>query len=282
MLFRLTQAASLGIFVTVACGGSSTETSGTGGAGGGAGTAASGGASGTDSGAGGSSSAGKGGAASGGKGGSSSGGSSSGGASSGGKGGAAGLTSGSSGEGGASGGSGAPNGTGGVDMTLAPTEVARAACAKIYECCSAEDLMNLSIIGGGESSCQLVVAAYIALQLQTSTPAFDDGRLGYDGAALEGMIDDLESRECDMLPALEELDLSDVLVPMVEEGGECGLDYECIEGYCDGGGNATSPQGTCAPLLETGDDCSAPTQCASGYCDMTCGEATAVPLCSGS
>jgi hypothetical protein len=167
-------------------------------------------------------------------------------------------------------------------MTDAAVAVARAACKKIYACCSAEELMGIAIVGGSESACQSVVAAYVALQLQAASPAFDAGRLGYDGTALQSMIDDLGSRACDMLPALEELELTDVLVPMVDETGACGLDYECIAGYCDGGGDARNPHGTCTIKLGDGSECTASAQCATGYCDgKSCGEPAATPLCTG-
>jgi hypothetical protein len=69
---------------------------------------------------------------------------------------------------------------------------------------------------------------------------------------------------------------------MVEETAACGLDYECIAGYCDGGGDARSPHGTCTLKLDDGGDCATAAQCFSGYCDgTTCTAPAGAPLCAG-
>lgn len=265
-----------GLVVAACSGSSSVEGTGgagaTGGKGGGAATGGSGG---------------KGGAATGGKGAGGSG-SGSAGKGSGGSGTSTGGTGGSglSGEGGvpSSGGSAGTAGTVGIPLAQAPMQLANAVCAKAFECCTAEELMALSVIGQTEDQCRAAVAAFIGLYQANIQASIAAMRASYDGGALAGCVDEHETRACDDLPSFEEIGCAGAVVPLIAMGEACGAHHECIDGYCEGAGtSAATPTGTCAPKKADGETCVNPFECEGGACSTStgCGPTTGQPLCGG-
>jgi hypothetical protein len=184
-----------------------------------------------------------------------------------------------------SGGLGAVGGDGAATIAIddAPSTVAQDLCAKIYDCCSAEEIMNLEGIGTSQSSCEFAVAVVIGLRVTTVKPAIDAGRVSYDGAALSRCLDDYGAQSCGMLRSIESFQCDGLLVPEQAAGERCGVSDECSAGYCDGGTSADTPDGTCAPLKANGDPCAADAECAGGSCDTdgTCTDAPALALCGG-
>jgi hypothetical protein len=266
--------------VAAACSGSS-SVQGSGGAPGkgGAGGTGGGGATAGKGGSGTGGTSGKGGGGSAGKGGSGSAGKGSGGAmpSAGGAGGSLG------GEGGAP--AGGTSGTGGaIPIGEAPAAIAGAVCAKAFECCTAEELMGLSVVGQTEEQCRATVAAFLGLyqvNIQTSIAAM---RAAYDGDALGDCVAEHEDRSCDELPSFEEIGCAGAVVPLIPLGEVCGAHHECIDGYCEGAGSsASSPTGTCAEKKADGEPCADPFECEGGACstETGCGPTDAEPLCGG-
>ncbi|HEV8549048.1 MAG TPA: hypothetical protein VGQ57_08470 [Polyangiaceae bacterium] len=253
MLLRSCGQAGAAILLLAACGGSSQETSrGGGGTGGSAESGDSGGSSGLGA-------AGKGG---------------------------------SSGEAGSSGKGGMPAGgkggdagtaTGGVAIDDAPSTVAVELCDKIYECCSADELMNIQGIGTTKSQCQLAVAVVITLEVNAVKPAIAAGRVAYDGSALSRCLDDYGSRSCDLLRGIETFECEGLIVPQQAVGDDCGVTPECIDGYCAGSSNASNPVGKCAPTRENGADCASNAECQSAFCNTEgkCADPDASALCGG-
>jgi hypothetical protein len=301
MLARLAGLVGAAIVLVAACGGSSTDSpthepgagAGKGGQGGSGGSGANGGSSGEAAAATGAS-AGKGGStATVGKGGSS-------GAA--GKGGSSGSvakggSSGSATKGGSSGKSGSPPeggmagdatgeagaATGGVSIDDAPATVAVELCDKIYDCCSAAELMNIQGIGSSKTQCELAVAVFITLQVNAVKPAIAAGRVGYDGGALSRCLDDYGSRSCDMLRSIETFQCDGLIVPKQAVGDACGVNAECIDGYCDGANDANSPAGKCAATKANDADCAANAECQTSFCngDGKCADSDASALCGG-
>lgn len=172
-------------------------------------------------------------------------------------------------------------GAGGIAIGMAPVAIANAVCAKAFECCSAEELMALSIVGETEDQCRAAVAAFIGLyqiDIQTSTDAM---RASYDGDALADCVGEHETRTCDMLPSFEEIGCASAVTPLIPLGEACGAHHECIDGYCEGASSASSPTGTCTPRKAEGETCTAPFECEGGSCSTAtgCGSTSGVPLC---
>jgi hypothetical protein len=172
---------------------------------------------------------------------------------------------------------------GGVAIDDAPAEVAVDLCDKIYECCSAEELMNIQGIGTSKGQCEFSVALFVQLQVAQVKPAIAAGRVAYDGTALERCLNDYGARSCDMLRGIESFQCEGLIVPQQSPGDPCGVTPECIDGYCVGGGDAQNPDGECAPTKANGIDCAADVECQSGFCDTSgaCAEPSSSALCGG-
>ncbi len=184
-----------------------------------------------------------------------------------------------------SGGTGAVSGSGGgggIPIANAPVELATAVCGKVFECCSEAQRMGLSILGQSEDQCRLAVATFLALYAADIEASVAAGRADYDGEALAGCVAEQEQRACDMLPGLGDIGCAGAVIPLVPLGETCGAHDECIDGYCDGATQATSPTGTCAAKKADGEMCGAAEECEGGACTSTgCGVATNTPICGG-
>jgi hypothetical protein len=166
---------------------------------------------------------------------------------------------------------------------MAPVAIANAVCAKAFECCSAEELMALSVVGETEDQCRAAVAAFIGLyqiDIQTSIAAM---RASYDGDALADCVAEHEARACDMLPSFEEIGCASAVTPLIPLGEACGAHHECIDGYCEGASSASSPTGTCTAKKADGETCADPFECEGGSCSTAtgCGSTSGDPLCGG-
>jgi hypothetical protein len=201
---------------------------------------------------------------------------------SGGKGGAGGSTGGSGGSSGGSGGS-SGSGSGGVTFANAPTELATAICAKAFECCTEAELEALAVVGTSEAQCRLAVATLLQLYAVDIQESLDAGRAEYDGEAVAGCIAAQEGRSCDDLPSFGEIGCAGAVVPLVEMGETCGAHHECIDGYCDGATQASTPTGTCAAPKPEGEACTIPEECEGGACntDTGCTTSDEAPICGG-
>jgi hypothetical protein len=178
---------------------------------------------------------------------------------------------------------GSNDGGGGVAIDDAPAEVAVDLCDRIYECCSAEELMNLQGVGTSKGQCEFSVALFVQLQVAQVKPAIAAGRVVYDGTALERCLTDYGARSCDMLRGIETFECEGLIVPQQSPGDPCGVSPECSDGYCVGGGDAQNPEGECAPTKARGIACAADVECQSGFCDTSgaCAEPSSSALCGG-
>lgn len=203
---------------------------------------------------------------------------------SGGSGGKGGSTTGGSAGTGGSGAVSGSGGGGGIPFDDAPTELAGAVCAKAFECCTAEELAALAVVGSSEAQCRIAVALLIELYGADIQDSIDAGRAAYDGEAVAGCIAAQEGRACDMLPAFGEIGCAGSVVPLVAMGEACGAHNECMGGgYCDGATQVSSPTGTCATKKADGEACTIPEECEGGACDSAagCGPTDNTPICGG-
>jgi hypothetical protein len=178
-------------------------------------------------------------------------------------------------------GTGGSAGTGGIPIGMAPAAIASAICAKVFECCSAEQRMTLGTIGETEDQCRAFVEAFLGLyqlDIRTSIAAM---RAEYDGQALAECVAEHQDRACDMLPAFEEIGCPGAVVPLIPLGETCGAHHECIDGYCEGASSASSPSGTCTVKKAEGEPCTDPSECEGGACstETGCGSTTGAPIC---
>jgi hypothetical protein len=181
------------------------------------------------------------------------------------------------------GGSAGMAGMGGIPIGQAPVAIADAVCAKAFECCTAEELMALSVIGETEDQCRVAVAAFLGLYQVNIQASITAMRSAYDGVALSDCVGNHQLRTCEMVPSLEEINCAGAVVPLIPIGETCGAHHECIDGYCAGAGSsAATPTGTCTAKKADGEMCAGPEECASGACPSTgCGPQSSAPLCGG-
>jgi hypothetical protein len=197
----------------------------------------------------------------------------------------------SSGTGGSSSSTGGSGGSGGsisgaIPLGALPVELGTVSCAKVYECCTTEEIAQNPFYGETEQECALTMAAFLSLAVGPIQTSIDAGRVQYDGDALAQCLSRYRALTCADLMA-GGADTADslagcerFLVPRVPLAGACTQDFECIEGYCD---DTTE---TCAALLGPNAECSDDEECVSEYCDLstsTCQEAPVQPseFCGG-
>jgi len=196
--------------------------------------------------------------------------------------------SGGSGQGGSSSTSkGGTSGSGeGIAVQDLPLALGEAGCGKIFECCSAEEIMANPFLGDDAMSCAVTVAAFTTLLVPAIQDAVAGGRAEYDGVALEACVAAMEAQTCAEARS-GSTDVSSApgcvpfLTPLVALGGDCEESFECIDGWCD-----ETAGSLCSPLKEDGSECSSDDECQSDYCDPLdgCGPepaSTGDNLCGG-
>jgi hypothetical protein len=183
----------------------------------------------------------------------------------------------SGGSGGTSSGSGATSSggtsSGGEDVPLQnlPLALGEASCAKIFECCSAEEIAANEFLGEDEASCTITVAAFASFLVPPLQDAVAGGRAEYDGAALGECLALLEGFSCNEARSSNPditagQECPPFIVPLVDLGGDCEQSFECIGGWCDQASGSL-----CAPKKEDASMCSSDDECQSGYCDFADG-----------
>lgn len=189
------------------------------------------------------------------------------------------LAAGSGAVAGAAGAGGEP----GLPLANTPLSFATAVCEKIWLCCK-ETERALLVAGMTPQDCADAFQASLSLDVTEYTLAVAARRAIYDGVMFEACLRDYGERTCDVVRANETIQCFDAVRPLVPWGGTCGADFECIDGYCDGGTGSAYPNGKCAARKQNGSMCRAHEECASGHCDVIegCADApSAVGLCGG-
>lgn len=137
-------------------------------------------------------------------------------------------------------------------------ESARSTCALLFECCEVSRFETVA-------ECEAQIATELEAGLTLVNASVDAGRIRYDGDAARTCFDGTTCTEGpDACTA--------ILVPLVEDGGECANSAECISRNCVIG----AAGGTCQGTPGEGEACT--TACASGlYCDVLNPPSTCMP-----
>ncbi len=192
-------------------------------------------------------------------------------------------TGGTTSSGGTSSSTGGTSSGGGVPLASLPVSLASAGCEKLFECCTAEELMTQQLIGNSAEECTLTLAAFLTLAVGPMQASVDAGRAEYDGVALDACLDAYTATSCaDARNGTADpgAGCMQFLIPKVDLGGECTQSYECIGGWCDEASGSL-----CSPKKADGSDCTDDAECQSDYCDPLdgCGvePASTDNLCGG-
>lgn len=171
----------------------------------------------------------------------------------------------------------------GLPLANTPLTFATAVCEKIWLCCEMEERAML-VAGMTPQDCADAFQASLALDVAEYMVAVAANRAIYDGVMFEACLRDYGERGCDVIRADETIQCFDAVRPLVAWGGSCGADFECIDGYCDGGSGSAYPDGKCAARKQNDAVCRGHEECGSGHCDVIrgCADAPApVGLCGG-
>lgn len=182
-------------------------------------------------------------------------------------------------------------------------ELASVTCEKIYECCSQEEIDaagNFLVDFETQDQCE---SAYDNLLGLLFTPALksavENGRADYDPKAAGDCLAQYNAVSCEEVAAAEgEMACAEIIIPLVEDGGECKQDFECKGGTCDLSGDdgicrqlpgdgepclesemdgftfetcdeeLVCIDGTCVAPKAEGADCASGSECQSGMCDF--------------
>ena len=196
-------------------------------------------------------------------------------------------------------------------------ELGASSCAKIFECCSESELMEM--FEGIDppittvEECEQFYAAFIGgLLLGPAREAVDRGTLVYNADLAGDCIAAFDSLSCDevesaMDPTFEGCE--NIFEGQLANEESCVTDLECQSGFCDGDSldgdpgvckavpgegepcesfecadgtyceNSGSGSGVCTATKPDGAECTFDDECQSESCDVTC--MAAVPECTG-
>jgi hypothetical protein len=133
-------------------------------------------------------------------------------------------------------------------------ELALARCEKEFDCCPQDSVAAYSSVENCTTHNEYYTRE-LAGQIQWAVLS---GRVLYDGARARECMAVIRGLECTQYQAD---DLGCFVVPLVDSGGQCNLDFECVTGYC------SFETHTCATLPALGEQCNR--DCAQGsYCDF--------------
>lgn len=165
---------------------------------------------------------------------------------------------------------------GNVTLQQMPDAFANAYCKKLVSCCdkterSAMSTGFLELNLETEQGCKDAYGGLLRLFKSSLDTSIQEGRAGYDAAAMGNCVASIEALSCSELPEGAETDFTgqcdSPFVPKVEVGGSCKEDYECKEGECKTEG--TSDMGTCTKIPGKGEECD--TECQE---DLVCRNST--------
>lgn len=145
-------------------------------------------------------------------------------------------------------------------------------CAKMFECCSSDERINK--LGMSSESVEQCADQSGFLGFAFGYGQFDDsikaGRIAVDIGMADLCLGAIRETSCGNFSALTSVDrfvpgCRAVFAPLVEQGGSCTLDQECISGACLS--DEAAGKSTCEPLPTDGKPCP-DYRCADGlYCD---------------
>jgi hypothetical protein len=142
-------------------------------------------------------------------------------------------------------------------------------CAKLRECCSAEELADHALGKGSVEECAAALDGAAAI----FRASLDAGRAAYDPNVGGSCVEAYANLSCDD-PRLHTsgslASCEHTLRPLVAMGERCEQPYECAGGSCD-----FEMGGLCVPIKANGELCLTHHDCESNYCDPFAGCADA-------
>lgn len=168
----------------------------------------------------------------------------------------------------------------GIPVEETATRIANTVCPKAYVCCTPDQLaMNSNEAGTDVASCEAdTKSAYVNI-LSTLQYSVNQKRASYQSSKLDTCLATIMNSDCGTLNMTDHLTgvpgCESFTTPLVQIGGACSQNYECVNGWCNVPSTSTNGDGTCAAFLGPGQDCSSsggpscgPTQVCDIYNDL--------------
>ena len=121
----------------------------------------------------------------------------------------------------------------GIPIEKTATDFAKAICPKAYDCCTTETRMPNMAAGTTEAECETLTAQDFRNSLQNMQASENAGRAKYDQEQVDACLEAIRAASCSELTMIRSLAglpacNSTFATPLVEIGGTCGQDYECM------------------------------------------------------
>ncbi|MEJ7604558.1 MAG: hypothetical protein WKG01_42290 [Kofleriaceae bacterium] len=159
-----------------------------------------------------------------------------------------------------------------------PTEVASLVCAQLFDCCTTTEFMDETFGADTVAECEALYSGFANLIVTTLKDSIAKGRVIYHGDRLAACYDRLADASCVEYRSADQDSFEGCdspFEPKVANAGECGEDFDCTSGFCDGESIDFETQeityGVCVTAPTAGQAC-IDSDCATGlYCDSgTC------------
>ncbi len=150
-------------------------------------------------------------------------------------------------------------GVSGIPVDATATRIANTVCPKAYMCCTASELGMNGSAGTDVASCESETKSNFQLELQALQSSVDQKRAVYVSSKLDTCLANIMNSDCPTLNTTNHLTgvsgCESFTTPLVQIGGACSQDYECINGWCNVPSTSTNGDGTCAAFLGPGQSC---------------------------
>jgi hypothetical protein len=152
------------------------------------------------------------------------------------------------------------------------TRTAAYFCKTAFACCTSEERGEGS--PATEAECRAAYGSLFALVADEIGESVANGRVRYDGAAYGVCLAQADAAGCTGTEAFDAC-VGGVITPLVDTGGACQQQSECIDSACIGGDSSANTDGVCGAPQPLGAACSQGEECASGACPFGSCEAKA-------
>jgi hypothetical protein len=153
----------------------------------------------------------------------------------------------------------------GIPVDQVAGDIATTVCPKAWSCCDATQLMGNDMAGTSEQDCETKTENGYRQQLQQVQSSMDAGRARYEQSKVDACLQTIQASTCQMLNTTNHLagipGCESFVTPLVDLGGACGQDYECISGWCN--------NNSCERFPAAGEACASGIPCDTGLvCDL--------------
>jgi hypothetical protein len=151
-------------------------------------------------------------------------------------------------------------GVSGIPIDETATRIANTVCPKAYMCCTADELGMNGEAGTDVASCESMTKANYQTVLSVLQGSVDQKRATYQSSKLDACLATIMNSDCGTLNMTNHLTgvpgCESFTTPLVQIGGACSQDYECVNGWCNVPSTSANGDGVCEGFVPIGQSCS--------------------------